>query len=179
MVYVGNMGLATGLDVVIDAAQRLRGDEGVRFILIGGGADAERLRTRVSDAKLRNVVFTGPLPRADALRALADAAATVVPLVATIADSLPTKLFDAMIVGTPIVVSAGGEARRLVERADVGLTATPGDPDALAGALRRLLGDPALAARFRANGPPFVRANYDRAEVMRGLAARVSALSER
>jgi glycosyltransferase involved in cell wall biosynthesis len=179
VVYVGNMGLATGLDVVIDAAQRLRGDEGVRFILIGGGADAERLRTRVSDAKLCNVVFTGPLPRADALRALADAAATVVPLVATIADSLPTKLFDAMIVGTPIVVSAGGEARRLVERADVGLTATPGDPDALAGALRRLLGDPVLAARFRANGPPFVRANYDRAEVMRGLAARVSALSER
>ncbi len=101
------------------------------------------------------------------------------PLVATIADSLPTKLFDAMIVGTPIVVSAAGEARRLVERADVGLAATPGDPDALAAALRRVLDEPELAARFRANGPAFVRANYDRAEVMRGLAARVPALSAR
>ncbi len=179
VVYVGNMGLATGLDVVIDAAQRLRADRGLRFVLIGGGADAARLRARVSAAKLANVIFTGPLPRAAALRALADAAATVVPLVATIADSLPTKLFDAMIVGTPIVVSAAGEARRLVERADVGLSATPGDPDALAAALRRVLDEPELAARFRANGPAFVRANYDRAEVMRGLAARVPALSAR
>ncbi|MEA2665823.1 MAG: hypothetical protein QOI11_2767 [Candidatus Eremiobacteraeota bacterium] len=179
VVYVGNMGLATGLDVVLDAAQRLRGDRGLRFVLIGGGADAARLRARASEAGLSNVLFTGPLPRADALRALADAAATVVPLVATIADSLPTKLFDAMIVGTPIVVSAAGEARRLVERADAGLSATPGDPDALAAALRRVLDEPELAARFRANGPAFVRANYDRAEVMRGLAARVPALSAR
>ncbi len=179
VVYVGNMGLATGLDVVIDAAQRLRGDRGLRFVLIGGGADAARLRARVRAAALSNVVFTGPLPRAAALRALADAAATVVPLVATIADSLPTKLFDAMLVGTPIVVSAAGEARRLVERADAGLCALPGDPAALAAALRRVLDEPELAARFRANGPAFVRANYDRAAAMRGLAARLPALSAR
>jgi putative colanic acid biosynthesis glycosyltransferase WcaI len=179
VVYVGNMGLATGLDVVIDAAVLLRADETVRFVLIGGGADAARLRARAASAGLTNVVFTGPLPRADALRALADAAATVVPLVATIADSLPTKLFDAMLVGTPIVLSAAGEARRLVERADAGLTVTPGDPAALAAGVRRVLDDDELRARYRANGPPFVRANYDRAAVMTRLAERVRALSSR
>ena len=179
VVYVGNMGLATGLDVVIDAAVLLHADETVRFVLIGGGADAARLRARAASAGLTNVVFTGPLPRADALRALADAAATVVPLVATIADSLPTKLFDAMLVGTPIVLSAAGEARRLVERADAGLTVTPGDPAALAAGVRRVLDDEELRARCRANGPPFVRANYDRAAVMTRLAERVRALSSR
>ena len=65
------------------------------------GADAERLRARAAHERLANVVFTGSLPRPVALRALADAALTVVPLVATITDSLPTKLFDAMLVGTP------------------------------------------------------------------------------
>ncbi len=179
VVYVGNMGLATGLDVVIDAAVLLRADETIRFVLIGGGADAARLRVRAASAGLTNVVFTGPLPRADALRALADATATVVPLVATIADSLPTKLFDAMLVGTPIVLSAAGEARRLVERADAGLTVTPGDPAALAAGVRRVLDDDELRARYRANGPPFVRANYDRAAVMTRLAERVRALSSR
>src|ERR1700681_1991763 len=179
VVYVGNMGLATGLDVVIDAAVLLRADETIRFVLIGGGADAARVRVRAASPGLTNVVFTGPLPRADALRALADATATVVPLVATIADSLPTKLFDAMLVGTPIVLSAAGEARRLVERADAGLTVAPGGPPALAAAVRRVLDDDELRARYRANGPPFVRANYDRAAVMTRLAERVRALSSR
>ena len=178
VVYVGNMGLATGLDVVVDAAARMRG-EPVRFVMIGGGADAARLRARVADERIDNVVFTGPLPRERALRGLADATLTVVPLVATIADSLPTKLFDAMVVGTPIVLSAGGEAQRLVERSQTGLAATPGDADALVTAIRTLLDDEPLRRRLGANGPAFVRANYDRAAVMAGLAARASELSAR
>lgn len=179
VVYVGNMGLATGLSVVLDAAMLLRADPTIRFVLIGGGADAERLRARTRDEGLSNVVFTGPLPRAQALRALADAPLTVVPLIATIEDSLPTKLFDAMLVGTPIVLSAAGEARRLVERADAGITVTPGDARALADGIAALLGDADRRARFAANGPVFVRANYDRAAVMTGLAERVRALSSR
>jgi glycosyltransferase involved in cell wall biosynthesis len=179
IVYVGNMGLATGLDVVLDAAAELRGDASLRFMLIGDGADAERLRARVRAEGLANVVFTGPLPRPDALRAMADAALTVVPLVATIADSLPTKLFDAMLVGTPIVLSAAGEAKRLVERCGAGLAVEPGDGAALAAGIRRVLDDPALAERYRAAGPPFVRANYDRGAVMARFAERLPAITSR
>ena len=179
IVYVGNMGLATGLDVVLDAAAVLRDDATLRFMLIGEGADAERLRARARAEGLANVVFTGPLPRADALRAMADAALTVVPLVATILDSLPTKLFDAMLVATPIVLSAAGEARRLVERADAGLAVAPGDGAALAAGIRRVLGDPELSARYRANGPPFVRANYDRGAVMARFAERLRSITSR
>lgn len=173
VVYVGNMGLSMALDVVIDAAVLLRDDPTIRFVMIGGGSAAAGLRSRVAAAGLSNVIFTGPLPRAEAARALDEAAATVVPLVATITDTLPTKLFDAMIAGTPILLSAGGEAKRVVESADVGLVVPPEDPRALAGGLRRLLDDPALQARFRANGPPYVRANFDRAAVMKKLAQRV------
>ncbi len=179
IVYVGNMGLATGLDVVLDAAAGLRGDSSIRFVLIGGGADAARLRARAAGEGLENVVFTGTLPRADALRAMADAALTVVPLVATIADSLPTKLFDAMLVGTPVVLSAAGEAKRLIERAGAGLAVAPGDGAALAAGIRRVLDEPELAAAFRAAGPDFVRANYDRGAVMARLAARLRALTVR
>ena len=176
VVYVGNMGLSMALDVVIDAAALLKDDPTIRFVMIGGGSAAAGLRGRAAANGLTNVLFTGPLPRADAARALDDAAATVVPLVASIVDTLPTKLFDAMIAGTPIVLSASGEARRVVERADAGLVVTPEDPAALAEGVRTLLADPALQARYRANGPPFVRANYDRAAVMRTFAARVRAL---
>jgi glycosyltransferase involved in cell wall biosynthesis len=64
----------------------------------------------------------------------------------------------------------------VVESAGVGLVVAPENPAALADGVRALLADPALQARFRANGPPFVRANYDRAAVMREFAARVGAL---
>jgi len=178
VVYVGNMGLATGLDVVLDAASLLR-ERRVRFVMVGGGADASRLRTRAEREGLRNVVFTGPLPRASALRALADADVTVVPLVASIADSIPTKLFDAMAVGTPIVLSAGGEAKTLVERAEAGVAVAPGDAAALAGAIDDVLADDAVRRRWRANGPAFVRENYDRVAVMSAFAARLSAISSR
>lgn len=173
VVFVGNMGLATGLDVVIDAAARMRADTSVRFVLIGAGVEAERLRARTRDEDLTNVLFTGSLPRVDALRALVDASATVVPLVASITDSLPTKIFDAMFVGTPIVVSASGEATWLVERSGTGLAAAPGDPRALVDALYRVLDDEQLRALIRANGPSFVAEHYDRAAVMRCLVAEV------
>jgi colanic acid biosynthesis glycosyl transferase WcaI len=179
VVYAGNMGLSMALEVVIDAAARLRDDPTIRFVMIGGGSAAAGLRARAAAAGLTNVVFTGPLPRADAARAMADAAAAVVPLVATIADTLPTKLFDAMIAGTPIVLSAGGEAKRVLELAGAGIVVPPEDAGALAAGVRELLADPARCARFAANGPPFVRANYDRAAVMTGLAERVRALSAR
>ncbi|MDB5095508.1 MAG: putative glycosyl transferase [Candidatus Eremiobacteraeota bacterium] len=174
VVYAGNMGFASGLNVVLDAAGLLRDDPTIRFVLIGGGADAMKLRARVANEGLANVVFTGPLPRAEALRAVADAAATVVSLVPELVDTIPAKMFDAMVAGSPMVVSAGGEAQRLIERADAGIAVPPGDPQALAAGIRRILGDDSMRARFRANGPSFVRANYDRAATMRDFAARVA-----
>lgn len=178
VVYVGNMGLATGLDVVLDAAALLR-DEPIRFVLVGAGADAERLRARAAHERLANVVFTGSVPRPVALRALANCTLTVVPLVATITDSLPTKLFDAMQAGTPVVLSAAGEAQRLVERAGAGVAVTPGDPRALAEAIRTVVADGALRERFAASGRAYVGAHYDRAAVMRDFAARIGSLTAR
>ena len=173
------MGLSMVLDVVLDAAALLRDDPAIRFVMIGGGSAAAGLRARAAAEGLTNVVFTGPLPREDAARALQDAALTVVPLVATITDTLPTKLFDAMIAGTPIVLSANGEARRVVERSGAGVVVEPENAGALAGAIRALLADADQQARLRAAGPPFVRANYERAAVMRGFAERVRALTSR
>jgi glycosyltransferase involved in cell wall biosynthesis len=179
VVYVGNMGRSMGLEVVLDAAAALRDDPTIRFVMIGGGTAAAGLRARAAAEGLANVVFTGPLPRPAAQRALQDAAATVVPLLASITDTLPTKLFDAMVAGTPIVLSAGGEAKRVVEAGDAGLVVPPEDARALADGIRRVLGDEALRARFRANGPPYVRANYERAAVMRRFAERVRAVRSR
>ena len=178
VVYVGNMGLATGLDVVLDAAALLR-DEPIRFVLVGAGADAERLRARAANERLANVVFTGSLPRPGAMRALHDCALTVVPLVASITDSLPTKLFDAMQSARPSCSArparrAARRTRRRRHRRRRPAT-RPRSPTRSA----RVAADAALRERFAANGRAFVTAHYDRAAVMRDFAARIGSLTAR
>lgn len=177
--YVGNMGLATGLDVVLDAASRLAGDPRLTFVLIGGGADAEHLRERIERESLRNVKMLGVLPRAVAMKTLEAAQLCVVPLRENIRDSLPTKLFDALALGCPVVVSAAGEARRVVEESGGGIAVEPGDGAALAEAIVALAGDPARRAACAAAGRAYVYEHYDRARIMAQLAARLAALAVR
>lgn len=175
--YVGNMGLATGLDVVLDAASRLSEDPRFTFLLIGGGADAERLRERVAREGLHNVKMLGVLPRADAMSTMRAAHVCVVPLRENIKDSLPTKLFDALSVGCPVVVSADGEARRIVEDSGSGIAVAPGDGAGLAGAIRTLADDPVLRRSCGERGRAYVFEHYDRAKVMAELSFRLAEIA--
>ena len=175
--YVGNMGLATGLDVVIDAAARLLEDRRFTFLLIGGGADAERIRERVEREGLRNVKMLGVMPRTLAMTTLRESHLCVVPLRENIKDSLPTKLFDALSVGCPVVVSADGEARRIVEESGSGIAVSPGDGAALAGAICTLGNDPQLRRAYGSRGRAYVFEHYDRAKVMAELSLRLTGIA--
>ncbi|MBV8151742.1 MAG: glycosyltransferase family 4 protein [Candidatus Eremiobacteraeota bacterium] len=175
--YVGNMGMTAGLDVILDGAKLLANDDRFTFLLIGDGAVAAHLRERVRREAIGNVQILGVLPRDKALKTVQLADACVIPLREGITDSLPTKLLDALWLGTPVVVSASGEARRVVEESGAGTAVPPGDAAALAQAVRRLADEPALAERCRAAGPPYVRKRYDRAASMARLSAQLAALA--
>lgn len=171
--YVGNMGLATGLDVVLDAAVHLRDEPGFRFVLVGGGVDAARLERRIEAEGLHNVRMLGVLPRPQALRLVADAGVCLVPLRSTITDSLPTKVFDAMFVSCPVIVSASGEARRIVEESGGGIAVPAGDGVAVAEAMRTLAADPVRRSELSKRGHAYVTEFYDRARIMRQLAETI------
>jgi len=177
VVYAGNMGLATGLDLILDAAKLLIGDPSIRILLAGGGVDAERLSARIRDERLENVTFLGVLPRLDSLQLLARADATIIPLHGSLVDALPSKMFDALAVGCPMVVSARGEAQRLLAATQSGVEVAPNDARALADgilACRRNAG--ALEERSKA-GRAFVREHYDRERIMGSLALQIGALA--
>ena len=105
----------------------------------------------------------------------ADKSSSVVVLRAGIEESVPTKIYDAFAVGCPVVLSAGGEARRMLESAGAALCVAPGDARALANALERLAGDARLAAELRANGRRLAAEVGTREAVMAELAARMHA----
>jgi len=98
-------------------------------------------------------------------RTLLQADILIVPLVRYIPGAVPSKLYEAMATGRPVVLMAEGEAARVVQEHQAGLLVAPGDAAGLAKALRRLADDPALRERLGRNGRAAVERHFDRRRI--------------
>lgn len=145
--YAGNLGIAQGLGIVLDAAERLR-DEPVRFVCVGDGPLREELRRERERRGLDRVELRPGIPVAEVGRFLQGCHALLVPLRdhALLDAFIPSKLYDAMAVGRPVIVAARGEAARLVHETGAGVVVAPESGEELARAVGRLAADPELAA---------------------------------
>ncbi|MBW3536137.1 MAG: glycosyltransferase family 4 protein, partial [Gemmatimonadetes bacterium] len=134
VLYAGAHGVPNDLDVVLDAAQALRSDDRVRFVLVGGGRERERLRVRARDLRLENVVFHGAVPkeRMGEVLAAADVGLAILRPLDLFRTTYPNKVFDYMAAGRPTLLAIDGVIREVVEEAGAGLFVQPGDPRALA-----------------------------------------------
>ena len=159
--YVGTMGMAHRADVLLDAAERCV-DENIVFVLAGAGAEVDRIRERGRD--LSNVLVLPKLPRREALDIVALSDVSVVhlrrsPLFRTV---IPSKMFEAMAMGTPVLLGVEGEAREILEEAGGGLAFEPEDPDALLRCIERLKANPELQIQLAAAGVRHVAQHFDR-----------------
>jgi glycosyltransferase involved in cell wall biosynthesis len=163
--YVGAHGTYSSLGTVLDAAERLRSQPSIRFVLVGGGDQKPSLQAEAARRDLQNVVFIDPVPKQDVPAWLARADVCLLPYQdrELFAGALPNKTFDYMGAGKPILAAVPpGELSRLVETARCGIAIPPEDPSAMAGAIQRLAGDIAAATRMGAAGAAFVCTHYDR-----------------
>ncbi len=173
--YIGNLGLATDVDVLIDAAALTESDRRIAISVIGGGVQAARMRERVRREGLRNITLRPPVERSEAMRLLTNADVAIVPLRKGITDSIPTKIFDALSVGCPVVVCAGGEAQSITESSGGGTCVPAGDAQALAIVLRRFAAyDPAQRKEMGERGRSFVRDNFSRGTIMEQYSRRIA-----
>jgi glycosyltransferase involved in cell wall biosynthesis len=174
-VYAGNLGLATDVDVLVDAAA-LVASENITIEIVGDGAQRTHLGQRLRTEGAANVVVRGSLPRGDAMECVARADVSIVPLRKGIEDSIPTKLYDSLSVGCPVIVAAAGEASR--EGVELGALCTPpGDAPALAQALRQLAAlDKGALRELGESGKAAVAKRADRACIMDEVVARLGEL---
>ena len=165
LAYVGRMEVPRGIRELLHAVAQLR-REGVdvRLRLVGGGRDLELFRADAAGLGLDGEAaeFTGHLPHADALRAVAGADAGVVPHHADEAwnTTIPNKLFDYMAAGLPVLGSDAAPVARILAETGAGLVFPAGDAAGLARAARRML-DPAARLRMGLAGRAAVRARYN------------------
>jgi len=151
--YAGNLGIAQGLGIVLDAASELR-HRPVRFVLVGDGALKPRLQQDARDRGLGNVVFEAGVPVSDVGAFLQSCDALLISLRdhELLGDFIPSKLYDAMAVGRPVIAALRGEGADLVTRAGSGVVVDPEDGAQLAAAVERLRTRPDLVRDFGAAG---------------------------
>ena len=162
--YVGTHGMAHGLTNVLDAAERVRDRPRIRFMLVGDGAERDGLIKAASERGLDNVVFVPPQPKESmpAVWSVCDVALVHLRNLETFTEVIPSKTFEAMAMGLPILLAApDGEASRILADDGAGIHVAAEDPAALADAVRDLAdnGDRrrALGQRARDTSPRHTR----------------------
>lgn len=163
--YAGLHGLAQGLDQVLEAAETLRDQADVKFVLIGDGPEKRRLIQEAKERRIDNLTFLD-LCAADEIPALlASADVALVTLKTYIPGAVPSKLYEAMASGLPVVLVADGEAAEIVKQHDAGITVRPGDAEALARAVQSLVADPMLRRKLGDNGRRAAEQHFDRTTI--------------
>lgn len=175
VMYAGNMGLSQGLEVVLDAAIRLRRESQIDFVLVGGGASLRDLKARAHTMGLSNIRFIPTQPSMASVQAAADV--SLVLQRSNVLDvNLPSKIPAIMASGRPMIAGLNptGDAAKIVRNAACGIMIDPGDGAQLADAITRLRASTDLRDRLANNGRLYAIANFSRSSA---IAAYESALA--
>jgi colanic acid biosynthesis glycosyl transferase WcaI len=136
--YLGTHGMAHGLMNVLKAAEKLADEQDILFLFVGAGAEREMLLAEAERRGLTNVMFqpAQPKEKMPEIWSLCDVALIHLKDSPAFADVLPSKIFEAMGMGLPILlVSPDGEASRLLAKRQAGVWVQAGDPAAMAAAV--------------------------------------------
>jgi glycosyltransferase involved in cell wall biosynthesis len=172
--YAGAMGRANGLDQLVDAADALRrwGDSRVTIVALGDGGERPRLEQRTRELGLDNLLFLPAVPKEELAGVVgaADVTLTIFAPHPILETNSPNKFFDSLAAGKPVVVNLGGWLRGLVEEHDAGVWVSPGNAEALAGALSALAANPSGVEQMGRNARSLAEREFGRDEMAERLA---------
>ncbi len=189
VLFCGTIGMAHDVGLLARAMAKLEVGDGnkLHVVIVGDGADRVHVAREIRELGVENRVhLLDPVPRAEVpgLLAAADLSAVILRDHPTFTGVLPSKMFEAMAMATPILLGVRGEALRLLEAAGCGFAFAPGNSDALADRLHKLANMPvAKLQRAGDRGYAYVREHFDRGrqaeQLVTFLASRLSCSTSR
>lgn len=165
VIYAGLHGIAQGLEQVIEAARELQQDDRIIFSLVGDGPAKVSIMNLAERYALGNVHFYSPIPKEKIPDTLADTDIVIVPLKVQLTGAVPSKLYEAMAAGKPVILVAESEAAEIVKKSECGLVIKPGDIDGLVEAIRTLADQPAMRKQMGEAGRRAAVEKYDRRQI--------------
>ena len=134
VLYAGALGQANDIDTILRAAERLKDEDKIRFVLFGDGKERTRLQAEAERMKLSNVIFAGVRPKKEMpqIVASADVCLAILQDIPMFRTTYPNKVFDYMAAGRATVLVIDGVSRELIESSYGGVYVQPGDDKVLA-----------------------------------------------
>jgi glycosyltransferase involved in cell wall biosynthesis len=163
--YIGTMGMAHGLETLLDAAAELqRRNSNALFLLVGEGAEKERIKAMARSRGLANVRFLDQQPRETipAFISASDACLVLLKKTDVFKTVIPTKMLEFMSCARPVILGVDGQARQIIEEAGAGIVIEPENSEALVNAISRLSADRELGTRLGQKGREYIVQHFSR-----------------
>lgn len=164
VVFAGNVGIAQSLETIVQAAEFLKLNDNIKFVIIGSGSQKAWLAAEVQKRQLVNIRLVDRLPPSDLPVIFSVASALLVTLrdQPIFAYTVPSKLQTYLAAGKPIIAALNGEGARVVKEAAAGIGCQAGDSAALADAVLYLSRLPSQdREQMGRNGRQYAKSNYD------------------
>ncbi|MBS3186396.1 glycosyltransferase family 4 protein [Pseudomonas sp. PCH44] len=161
VLYMGAMGEANNLDVLLDAAASCD-DDRFLFLLVGDGMKRVDIERRIAEQRLVNVKCWKPIAKAHVRQCISAADLCVVTLqdIPLFRGAIPTKLLDYMACGKPVVSGVKGEAEQIIMQAQAGVTFSPNDSVQMVSLIKMLMEQDSLRLRMGENGAWYVLSHF-------------------
>ena len=177
--YIGTMGNAHGLETLIAAAEELQTAlPNAMFLLIGEGAEKERIVELAAARGLTNIQFLGQQPREQipAYVSAADLCLVMLKKTELFKTVIPTKLLEYMACERPVIVAVDGQARQIVEEACAGVFVEPENNKGLVNAILDLAGDPDRRRQMGLSGRQYIVNKFSRGKTAQDYISVLEAL---
>lgn len=168
LLYAGVIGHAQGLDVIIKAANALKAQPHIRFVMAGDGPEKPELLAMIRTYGLSNIEFLPNLSRDKMPDLIACCDAYIVPLKKNdlFKGAIPSKLFEPLAMAKPIILGVDGEARELfINKEQCGLYFEPENDAELVQCINRLHESPALTEKLGRQGQKYVLEKFERSQI--------------
>lgn len=162
--YVGTHGMAHQLETVLEAANLLRDQTDILFLLVGDGAERDNLLKKKQEMQLDNVIMLEQQPKTmmPQLWQVSDVSMVLLKKSALFKTVIPSKIFESLAMKKPVILGVQGESQKIIEAANAGICIAPENHQQLANAVVSLYNCPALINEYSENGRLHVETYFDR-----------------
>jgi len=179
LLYAGIIGIAQGLEVILNSAKNFINTPNIKFVFIGSGPEKDKLLQLKAEQNLTNVFFLDAISKKEMPSVLRSVNAAIIPLrkLDLFLGAIPSKIFENLAMEVPVLLGVNGEARQLfIDKGNAGLYFEPENSEALTAAILKLIEDKEMALQLGRNGRHFVNEYFNRENIAQNLFKKLNSL---
>jgi glycosyltransferase involved in cell wall biosynthesis len=165
LLYAGIVGIAQGLEIILEAAKFFTKQPHIKFVIMGSGPEKDKLLKLKGELQLLNIHFLEPVTKKEMPAVLKSVNGAIIPLkkLDIFLGAIPSKIFESLAMELPVVLGVDGEARNLfIDKGKCGIYFEPGNVKALVVAIEELVTKPEQSIQLGKNGRAFVNQQFNR-----------------